>query len=605
MTYLKNNLFNFIQKNKVLFFFLIIFLINFSLKIYKINSIPPGATYDEMVYVTESQMILEHGTDLSGQWRPSSLSPSNESYSELTSTTLLPGLLIFPNNPIVASKIVPILMGSLIPIFLALMVYYFFQKKIYLFSTALITTFNPWVFQFSRMGFDSIFSSFFYLLGLVILFYAKKWWKLSAIIAFFWGFFQYQGHKVVLFPLLLLVYLTLLIKELFRYKKFEKNRLKTIFIRTLPVLMVLLFSLFLTVNYFLRLDNLLSSSRKEEISVIDQIALSEIVNDKRKLVFDSPLTVIYNNKVTAQFSLVFKKVLRSFDPHILFLQGNSIVDTFAVLDYGFFHKIDLLFIFIFFLLLIKSAKKPYFILFFILSFTLLGILPTLIKSDNVWITFRNAFSFFGLMMMIGVGLALLLEQFKSVKSKAIIVFMYLLFSSPFFYNYFFRYPIAQTLHKGFYYRVLANYIDRQENQRFILVTDRTDAVYNYLFTYNQYIKVEDQKNINQYAQLDDKELDNGRIKILAGCPENLATMLDENTTLIIDNLNQSCAMENSADGEIRMVSLIDSGTHFFINNDQLCSQYLLQPFLNMKENNLAVERLDQQKFCRSFFLMLD
>ena len=44
-------------KRQLLLFLFLIFLINFILKISKISSIPPGATYDEMVYVAESQII--------------------------------------------------------------------------------------------------------------------------------------------------------------------------------------------------------------------------------------------------------------------------------------------------------------------------------------------------------------------------------------------------------------------------------------------------------------------------------------------------------------------------------------------------------------------
>jgi len=120
MKLIKKKSFNLTRKKQLLFLIIILFLLNFILKIFRIDSIPPGATYDEIVYVAESQMILKHGTDASGQWRPWSLSPSKELYSELTSTTLIPGFLVFPNNPVLASKIIPVIMGSAVPVFLAL-----------------------------------------------------------------------------------------------------------------------------------------------------------------------------------------------------------------------------------------------------------------------------------------------------------------------------------------------------------------------------------------------------------------------------------------------------------------------------------------------------
>lgn len=587
------------KKNRLLFFLIIIFLFNFVFKIFKIESIPPGSTYDEMVYVTESQIILKYGTDASGQWRPWSLSPSTESFSELTSTTLIPGFVIFPNNPILASKIIPVLMGSLLPIFLALIVYYFAKKEIYLFSTALVATFNPWIFQFSRMGFDSLFSIFFYLFGIVLLLYLKKWWKMLASLAFFWGFFQYQGHKVILLPLIFLFYLILFIEEL---SLKNKNKFKTVFFETLPVLFLLVFAIFLTSNYLLRLKTLKSSSRVTEFSLIDQSELSDIVVEKRKLAFDSPLAKIYDNKLTVYFSIVYKRFLESFDPLLLFFRGDKKIDTFAVTDYGFFHFTDLLLICLCLILISQGFKKFSLFIFFIISFIILGTIPNLIKNQDTWITFRGSFVFLGLIMMSGLGLGLVIDLLKNKNHRLYLIILYFLTISPFFYIYFFRYPITQTLHRGFYQRVLANYIKRANNKNFILVTDLSEASYDYLLTYNQYIKTEAESSINNSANESEKIINNGQVKIFETCPENLNDLVNENTVLIVDWTKEPCIMENNLINKSEIVSLVDSGTHYSISNDQLCSKFVLQPFINLKQNFLAIEKLDLETFCTTFLV---
>lgn len=271
------------QNKKSLFFILVlIFLINFSLKIFKIDSIPPGATYDEIVYVAESQIILKYGSDAGGQWRPWHLLPSKKLYSELTSTSLIPGFLIFPNNQILASKFVPIIMGSAIPVLLALIVYFFIRNKTFLLSTALVATLNPWIFQFSRMGFDSLFSSFFYLLGIVFLLYLNNWWKLFSLMPFFCGFFQYQGHKVIIVPLIMLVCLLFFVRD---FSKLKKNQPKKFFVENLPILLILIFFIFLSVNYVMRLRNSVSATRITELAPIDQTILSNTVIEKKKTGF--------------------------------------------------------------------------------------------------------------------------------------------------------------------------------------------------------------------------------------------------------------------------------------------------------------------------------
>ena len=344
-----------------------------------------------------------------------------------------------------------------------------------------------------------------------------------------------------------------------------------------------------------------SAVRSEEFSLIDQEALANIVIEKRRLAFASPLARIFDNKLTAYSSLIFRRLLKSFDPYFLFLRGDAAVDTFAVIDFGFFHRVDLLLIFLFFLLIAKTLKKFVLILFFLLAFTLIGTFPNLVKNQDIWITFRGSFAFLGLVMMGGLGLSFALDQIKLKRNKIFLFLFYLLLTTPFFYTYFFRYPITQTLHKGFYQRVLASYINRLPDKKFVLVTDLTTATYDYLLTYNQYINTESNSMINNFANESNKEIDNGRIRIFENCPENLNTIVDDSMVLIVDWLREPCGLEKEPVDKSKIVSLIDGGTHFSIYNDQLCSQFLLPPYINLKQNHLAVEKLDLETFCTSFF----
>jgi hypothetical protein len=205
-------------------------------------------------------------------------------------------------------------------------------------------------------------------------------------------------------------------------------------------------------------------------------------------------------------------LLKSFDPYILFLRGDLAVDTFAVTDYGFFHRIDLILFALFFILIAKFLVNYQQIILFLISLVLIGTLPTLIRSGEAWITFRNSFTIFGLVMIAGIGVGLLVDQFKSKIIRYSTILIYLIMVSSFFYNYFITYPIKQTLHKGFYYRVLASYINRQAEKKFILVTDLPTATYDYLFTYNHYLKTEIRSSIISNANQNIKQLDNGKLK---------------------------------------------------------------------------------------------
>jgi hypothetical protein len=77
---------------------------------------------------------------------------------------------------------------------------------------------------------------------------------------------------------------------------------------------------------------------------------------------------------------------------------------------------------------------------------------------------------------------------------------------------------------------------------------------------------------------------------------------DENTILVVDWLKEPCNVNHQTENKIRLVSLIDNGTHFSIYGDQLCADSSLLPFVNLKNNFLAVEKLNNEIFCTSFFI---
>jgi len=586
--------------NKILLLSSLFFLINFVIKWYKINSIPAGHTYDEIIYVSEAQSLLRFGTNLAQTWKPTDLEPADGMYSELTSSVLAPAFLLFPNKPIIASKIIPVIFGSLIPVLVALISYYFFSHKKIFISVALVATTNPWIFQFSRTGFDSLFSIFFYLLGIVTLLYSTKWLKLLSFPIFFLGFFQYQGHKPLLVPLLAVVITSLLLKMIKRKLtiKTVTSSIKSFF----PELAVFLLCFILTVSYLLRLNNLTTSVRSQEIAIVDQAEISHVVDEYRRLSFDFPLSKLFSNKLTLTAQLIFKRFLKSFDPTYLFIQGNAHVDTFSVLDYGYFHYHDLFLILIAFLLISKRKENNAGILFLLL-FTVVGTLPNLIRSGEPWITFRGAFAFIGLVMIVGVSLGSLIKKMTPKQSIITLVF-YLLLTSPFFYTYFFRYPITYGKHSGFYERVLASYVKRQSNTNFLLITDRADATFDYLATYNQYYQTDNADELLANSQAKIKTVDHGRVMITAQCPKDWS-IIQPNTVIAIDLTKEPCGIPNEYQTgipRIEIKSLVDSGTRFNLYNDQLCHNQIIHRYQNLKQNLLAVEKLDDKLFCETFFM---
>lgn len=572
------------------------FLLNLFLKLLNIQSTPPAATYDEIIYIAEAQSIVKYGTDLTGTWRPWDLEPSNSYYTELTSTVLTPGFILFPNNPILASKFIPILLGSLLPILLALIAYRLKKKNTVFVGTVLIATLNPWIFQCSRMGYDSLFSIGFYSIGIVLLLYLKKWHKLWSMIPLFLGFYQYQGHKPLLSPLILISFLYLFFEK-YDYKGLIKNIKKILNDREiLASLFVLIFSISLTVIYLVRLPSLSSGERISEFSLFKQEELAIAVNKERRLSLDSPLTSIFVNKYTILSRTLVSRFLNSFDPERLFIEGNRAVDTFTVMDYGYFHLIDITVITISLMFFFKK-KRDYKVFAFVFSYIIIGTIPNVIKAGSPWIIFRGSFTFLGLIILMGIGASSFLNNFKIV-SKVLALLTYILLTIPFFYIYFIRYPITHTTHTSFYERVVASYVKRNPDRKIIIVPDSAEVTFKYLTAYNQLLN---NKNKNQvYKTVSSKFFEINNVKIANGCPIDISNESTETTTLVY-LFKEPCEANNNESEKTKIKSLIDGGLMFNVYNDKLCSQYELGTYPDIKKNILNVENLSDQEFCQSFF----
>lgn len=573
-----------------------VFLLNLFIKLVNIQSTPPAATYDEIIYVAEAQSIVKYGTDLTGTWHPWDLEPSDSYYTELTSTVLTPGFVLFPNNPILASKFIPLLLGSLLPVLLGLVAYRLRKQQTVFVITAIIATLNPWIFEFSRMGYDSLFSIGFYSIGMVLLLYLSNWNKLWSLLPIFLGFYQYQGHKPLLAPLILICFLFLLLEK-YEYKNLFKNAKKILSDRDLLAsLFVLIFSISLTVIYLIRLPELSSGERISEFSLFDRDELASVVNKERRLSLESPLTSFFVNKYTVLSKTLVGRFLNSFNSERLFVEGNRAVDTFTVMDYGYFHLIDIGVI-IMALIFFFEKKRDYKVLAFVFSYIIIGTIPNVIRTGSPWIIFRGGFAFLGLIILMGIGISSFINNFK-FSHKALVLLTYIILTIPFFYVYFVRYPITHATHTSFYERIVASYVKRNPDRRIVIVPDRADATFNYLISYNQLLNNENKDQVIRAASNKFFEINN--VEIASSCPVNIADESIETTTLVF-LFKEPCIPNNIENENTKIKSLIDGGLIFHVYNDKLCSKYELGTYPDIKENILNVDDLSDQEFCQGFF----
>lgn len=558
------------------------FLFNVFIKSLFINTTPPILQDSEIYYATESMSIIKSGSDVKGKWNPLSLSPANANFSELTGTVMIPGFMFFPGNVFLATKFMSVIFGSLLPILLALIALKVTDNKKIFLITAVIATLNPWIFQFSRMSFDSLYSSFFYSLGIVLLLYLKNWKCLWSLLPFFAGFYQYQGHKPLLVPLVLLTVLYLFI---------EKRQIK----KMLPQIIVVFMTIVFFLIYLWRLPHLSSSVRLQKEVFFDKTEISKQVNLNRRLTLENPLPVMFDNKYSLMLREFNKRFFASLDLKWLFVEGDARVDTFSVTDYGFFHLLDVILIISAVFYKKKSAVS------FLLGIVLIGVIPNLLKNEEAWITFRSSIMFLGLVMFSGIGAYQLLQN-RNKYVKKFLLTVYIVLSLPFFYQYFFRYPLTSTKDMFFYDRLVASYIKRYpESKEFLIYSQAPKMFFDSLITYNQLITKDNLPQIHKAYQSDIYKI--GKITISGECL-NLETTLNPNVIVIADYRKEKCEKNpvvKPTVSPIQIASLIDSGARYLIYNDGLCRHFDLNKSTYVKTNVFDVEKLSAETFCLSFF----
>jgi hypothetical protein len=580
----------------------LLFALNLCLTFTNYSSLPAGQTYDEIIYLSEARSLVKYGTDLSGQWRPWFLAPSDGWYAELTSATWVPGFILFPHNPALAVRFTSGLMGSALPVLVALLITRLYREKRLFLVAGLVLSFNPWIFEFSRMSFDSLPSVTLYTLGLLVLLSASGWKKLVSIPVLFWGFYQYQGHKPLLVPFVALAVVFLLAEAWNSNAKHDKSSVikKSLNLvrKNLPALCVSVFAVVLTASYLVRLPTLTSSVRTENFSIFNEDAIASRVNESRRLSLETPFGIIVDNKLVEKSKILFTSFLASFEPATLFLHGDARADVYAVLDYGFLHWIDLPLIFIFFIFAF-AQKKHRLGSFFMVSFVVLATLPNVLRSGDIWLTFRGAFVFISLSGLSGIGLYFLLQQLGLIKKIAVI----LLYCSAlvfYLYLYFFRYPVQHARHESFYYRVLANYVQRAADQKVLIIPDRADATLDYLVVYNNLLSTLAQ-NVVSTAKITRETKELGSIHILPDCPNQWPSSYNPEVLVAIDYRREPCVPPTDQ-SHLELLSVVDSGTRFSLYNDKLCSGVQLPNYLSVKKNVFAVEELSTEEFCSSFFV---
>ena len=211
---------------------ILIFLLAFFLRFYKLGQVPPGLNWDEVAIGYDAYSILKTGKDQYGQTLPIIFRSLDDYKPPMAEYLAILPIAIFGLNGF-AVRFPSAFLGSLTVLLTYFLVKEIFQKQkfrkwgqqIKADDIALLSAFflsiSSWHLQFSRAAFEVTISLF--MLVLAVLFFFKgfkkeKYFYFSAII-FGLGLFSYHSARVV-FPLIFASLVLIYQKELFsNYKQ--------------------------------------------------------------------------------------------------------------------------------------------------------------------------------------------------------------------------------------------------------------------------------------------------------------------------------------------------------------------------------------------------
>lgn len=321
----------------ILAIFVFIILLATILRFYKLDQIPPAIYWDEAANGYNAYAIANWGKDEWGKSFPAFFQSfgddKNPVHIYLTAIFVkILGLSEF------STRLPAALMGVLgVAVIFYLGAAIFSSKYVGLIA-AFIMAISPYTLQFSRFNHEAVFTIFFFMLGLWLFLKAVQEKSILLLLAFFSlgvSIITYHPAKIVVPPMIILL-IALYFKKLWQIKKFFLSGIVCLGL----VLSVILLN-----------PELLGMSRAKQSSVPLEIVRRTMIYQKT------------GNELLGRAEIAWQRYQTYFDYNFLFVSGDKIA-RHSSQGSGEFYKIDLIFLIIGLLLLLKNHTREGLILFF-------------------------------------------------------------------------------------------------------------------------------------------------------------------------------------------------------------------------------------------------
>lgn len=297
------------MKSKLIQWLLVaaIMLIGFAARFYKVTEVPPSLNWDETSIAYNAYSILTTGKD---EWAVSF--PLNfKSYGEyklpVQIYASIPGIFVFGLNEL-GVRITPVVYGTLTILLLYFLAKELFSKKIALISSFFLAI-SPWHIQLTRASFESSFSVFWVLLGLLLLIKGlkKPWIWVLSVIPFAISVYTYNSARIFT-PLIIIAFGIIYFKKVIPH------------IKQIAVSGLLFVGLMAPI--ILSIFTGEAAARYKLVSVTDEKGLIPRIEQQRNLsTYPKVITNLIHNRYTYVGYYSIRNYVSHFSPDFLFISG--------------------------------------------------------------------------------------------------------------------------------------------------------------------------------------------------------------------------------------------------------------------------------------------
>lgn len=440
------------MKNKNIILLVLIIVLSFFVRTWKVSSVPPGLGNDEISIAYDAYSLINTGRDSTGAYLPLSFKSHDNYKAPLYAYLAAPVIKVLGNNEF-AVRFPSILFGTLTVLGIYFLIKELTSNNKWAFLGAFLLAITPWHVYTSRIALESnlalclvTFGTYFFLKGIK----SPKYLSLSAFV-FSLSLYTYQTEMI--FTPLLLITLSLIY-----FKKIKTKNIITLW----AIFLGLLIPFFINI-FFFRGEN-----RAANVFLLNdfilQGKLSGVVN---------PFLKIF---IVASF--VLDKFLQYLGLGYNFGHGLPVASPFGSSDFGLFNFIQLPFFIIGSYLFITYKDKV--VKWVILSWFLAGPLISTLTLGELNLV-RNLVSIIPWTIISAFGFVVILNKFKSKGFLALAISLFIL-NFLFYYRHYIKYfPIQHSQEWSYGFKQIAQYVHENENRYQKIIIDYHYGVDQKLF----------------------------------------------------------------------------------------------------------------------------